>query len=308
MKSIVRQRAAFPTRGEDALVRASAGLWECRLRDEALAWTSGVYDLFDIPRGARLHRPQVLELYEPASHRLLTTIRRHALRTGGDFRLDAEIVTARGRHRWIRITASIESVGGRPVRVFGMKQDVTEDIARLAEFDRRAKRDPLTGLSNRGAFDELFSEVGGRAPIGALLLVDLDGFKSINDAYGHAVGDLCLQRSAARLAEICRDALLVARLGGDEFAVLIARPADKGVVAMLGRRIGAALGCPIEHGGCRLRIGASVGIAYGETGSGIDAKAELFARADAALYAAKVAGRNTVRIDGEAPGSAAGAS
>ncbi|MGX9984643.1 diguanylate cyclase domain-containing protein [Methylobacterium fujisawaense] len=277
------------------------------MRDEALEWTGGIYDLFDIPRGARLHRPQVLELYEPASRRLLTAVRGRALTTGGDFRLDTEIVTARGHHRWIRITASVEIEGGRPVRLFGMKRDVTEDIARLAEFARRAERDPLTSLANRGAFDKRFSKVGGRAPIGALLLIDLDGFKGINDAHGHAAGDLCIQRSAARLAETCPDAALVARIGGDEFAVLIAQPVDRWAVETLGRRISAALGCPIEHGGRRLRIGASVGIAYGEAGSGIDTPAELFARADAALYAAKAAGRNTVRIDGEPPGSAAGA-
>lgn len=305
MKRTRRQRAAFLSRGEDTLTRASAGLWECRLRNDALEWTSGVYDLFDIPRGAHLHRPRVLELYEPASHRLLTTIRDRSLTTGGDFRLDTEIVTARGRHRWIRITGSVEIEGSRPVRIFGMKQDVTEDIAKLAEFSRRATHDPLTGLSNRGAFDERFSEVGGRAPIGALLLVDLDGFKNINDAHGHAIGDVCLQRSAARLAEICSDAILVARIGGDEFAVLIARPTDKMAVGTLGRRISAELGCPFEHGGRQLRIGASVGIAYWEASSGINDPSELFARADAALYAAKVAGRNTVRIDGESPGSSA---
>lgn len=259
------------------------------------------YDLFDIPRGGRLHRPQVLELYEPASRRLLTAIRGRALSTGSDFRLDTEIVTARGHHRWIRITASVEIERGRPVRIFGMKRDVTEDIARLAEFGRRAERDPLTGLANRGAFDERFSQVSGRAPISALLLVDLDGFKDINDTHGHAVGDLCLQRSAARLAEICPDAILVARIGGDEFAVLIAQSADKGAVRTLGQRINAALGCPIEHGGRRLQVSASVGIAYGQTGSGADVPAELFARADAALYAAKAAGRNTVRIDGDQP-------
>jgi GGDEF domain-containing protein len=139
--------------------------------------------------------------------------------------------------------------------------------ARLAEFGRRAERDPLTGLANRGAFDERFSQVSGRAPISALLLVDLDGFKDINDTHGHAVGDLCLQRS----------------------------------VRTLGQRINAALGCPIEHGGRRLQVSASVGIAYGQTGSGADVPAELFARADAALYAAKAAGRNTVRIDGDQP-------
>ncbi|CAA2161217.1 putative diguanylate cyclase YegE [Methylobacterium brachiatum] len=307
MKDIPRRRAALLSRREDALARASVGLWECRLRDEALEWTGGVYDLFDIPRGARLHRGRILDLYEPASHRLLAAIRGRAVATGSGFHLDTEIITARGHHRWIRITASVEIEGGRPVRIFGVKRDVTEEIARLAELGRRAKRDALTGLANRGAFDERFSEISGRAPIGALLLIDLDGFKGINDAHGHAAGDVCIQRSATRLADICPDAALVARIGGDEFAVLIARPLDRWVVAALGRRIGAALGHPIEHGGRQLRVGASVGIAYRDANSYDGAPAELFARADAALYAAKAAGRNTVWIDSESRGSATGA-
>ncbi|MCJ2134194.1 GGDEF domain-containing protein [Methylobacterium sp. J-026] len=295
------RRTALLSRREEALARASAGLWECRLRDEALEWTGGVYDLFDIPRGTRLQRARILDFYEPASFRLLSSIRKRALATGADFRLDAEIVTARGRHRWIRITASVETEGGRPVRIFGLKQDVTEEITRFAELSRQAQRDALTGLANRGAFDQRLSEAGGRAPIGALLLVDLDGFKGINDAYGHVAGDHCIQVSAARLKETCPDAALVARIGGDEFAVLIAQPVDRWAVEALGWRIRAALGHPIPDGGRQLRAGASVGSAYNEASSGTGAPAELFTRADAALYAAKAAGRNTVRIDREPP-------
>ncbi len=301
MNATPQRRTALLSRREEALARASVGLWECRLRDEALEWTDGVYDLFDIPRGTRLHRARILDFYEPASFRLLSSIRRRALATGADFRLDAEIVTARGRRRWIRITSSVETEAGRPIRIFGVKRDVTEEIARLAELGRRAQRDALTGLANRGTFDHRLSEVSGHTAIGALLLIDLDGFKGINDAHGHAAGDLCIQRSAARLAETCPDAALVARIGGDEFAVLIAQPVDRWAVKALGWRIRATLGHPIEDGGRQLRVGASVGIAYKADNSRDGAPAELFARADAALYAAKAAGRNTVWIDSEPP-------
>lgn len=305
MEGTIRHRAGLLSRRENTLALASAGLWECRLRDEALEWTGGVYDLFDMPRGARLHRPQILDFYEPASRRLLAAIRARALTTSGEFRLDTEIVTARGRRRWIRIIGSVEMEGASPVRIFGMKQDVTEDIARLADFNRQAKRDPMTGLFNRAAFDERFTKIGGCDPVSALMLVDLDGFKNINDTYGHAIGDVCLKRSAARLAQLCPDVALVARIGGDEFAVLIDRHTAKREMRTLGQQIVVALGCPIEHGGLHLRIGASIGIAFAKTGFDCDSPAELFARADAALYAAKAAGRNTVRINGEQPLSAA---
>ena len=274
-------------------------MWACRLRDEALDWTDGVYDLFEIPRGSALHRAKILDLYAPSSHRLMTAIRGRAIAGCSGFRLDAEIVTMRGRRRWIRISATVDAEGGRPVQLFGMKQDVTEEIVRTAELSRRADRDPITGLANRRAFDERFLQAGRRAGDGALLLVDLDDFKQINDTHGHAAGDLCIERSAARLAQLCRDADLVARIGGDEFAVLLREPVDPPSLAAFGRRIVAALGRPTVHRGRALRVGASVGIACGG-----GTPAELFEGADAALYAAKAAGRNTVRIAGSGTGLA----
>ena len=289
---MLRTQAALLARREHALGRAGAGLWECRLRDEALDWTGGVYDLFEIPRGSALHRAKILDLYAPSSLRLLSAIRGRAIAGCGGFRLDAEIVTMRGRRRWIRITASVEAEGGRPARLFGMKQDVTEEIVRLAESNRRADHDPMTGLANRRAFEARFLRADRSAPVGALLLVDLDGFKRINDNHGHAAGDLCIRRSAARLAQVARDAELVARIGGDEFAIVLPAQADPRGLVDLGRRIVEALGRPIAHQGRSLGIGACVGIVPG----GIGTPTAAFERADAALYAAKAVGGNTVRI------------
>ncbi|XYD06586.1 diguanylate cyclase [Methylobacterium sp. NMS12] len=300
-RTIIRQQAGLLARQERALAGAGMGLWSCRLRDGALDWSGGVHDLFGVPRGAALHRPRILDLYEPASRRLLETIRLRAIARSGAFVLDAEI-HAGGRQRWIRIRAAVETEDGRPARLFGTKQDITEEIARLAELSRRAERDPLTGLANRRGFEALFEAPFGAGtagsgpdPHGALLLIDLDGFKPVNDVHGHAAGDLCLRRSAARLAAVCRDAALVARIGGDEFAVLLRAPVDPSALVERGRRIVAALSRPIPYRGQGLRIGASVGISVGlSAGSG--GRARLFGRADAALYAAKDAGGNTVRI------------
>ncbi|MDP4003876.1 GGDEF domain-containing protein [Methylobacterium sp. NEAU K] len=302
--AIIREQEALLSRRERAL-GAAAGLWTCRLSDQTLDWTGGVHGLFGIPPGAPLHRARILELYEPASRRLLETIRERAILGCGTFRLDSEIVTAQGRRRWIRISAAVEAEGGRPTRIAGMKQDVTEEIARLAELTRRADRDPLTGLANRRAFEERFhagAYLARPAQVGALILVDLDDFKRINDTHGHAAGDLCIRRAAARLAAVCRHASLVARIGGDEFAVLLQAPADPRGLVELGRRIVAVLGRPIVHRSHAMQVGASVGIAPGG-----GSPAELFSRADAALYAAKDGGRNAVRIDYGPRRSAAGA-
>ena len=318
-QAVIRQQAGLLARQECALAHQACllahqervlaatgtGLWSCRLADGALEWSGGVHDLFGIPRGSALHRARILDFYEPASRRLLETIRQRAITGHASFRLDAEIRTAGGRPRWIRIRASVETEGGRAARLFGTKQDVTEEIARLSELSRRADRDPLTGLANRRAFEAQFdagTAGSGPDPLGALILIDLDGFKPVNDVYGHAAGDLCIRRSAARLAAVCGDAALVARIGGDEFAVLVRAPADPCALAEHGRRIVAALNRPIPYRGHVLRIGASVGIA---TGSG--SRTRLFGRADAALYAAKAAGGNAVRLAAGGGRSAAGA-
>lgn len=297
--AIIRAQAALLKRQEGMLRRVDlpggVGLWSCRLRDEALDWSSNSFDIFGIPRGSALSRPRVLQMYEAASLKLLNVLRTKALSRLHSFEFDSEIVTPGGERRWLRTRAGIETRDGVPHRLFGTHQDVTADIARLAALHRSADLDPLTGLANRRAFERCFGEpeASGGPPTGALILIDLDGFKAINDVHGHVAGDACLKRAAARLARICKGADLVARLGGDEFAVLIPRPADPIALRALGTAIVAGLGRPFAHAGLLLKVGASVGIARAEA----DTTPGLFARADAALYAAKEAGRNTAVLD-----------
>jgi len=267
---------------------ARIGVWECTLPDEALSWTDVVYDLFDLPRGSEINRPMILACYTDASREALTTARNRAIAERGGFTLDAEIVTLQGRRRWIRLTATVECESGIPVRIFGMKQDITEERLLLERTRYLAEFDVMTGLANRSQFQARLSSAG------ALLLVDLDGFKLINDTYGHAVGDDCLREAARRLSDVCRNTALVARIGGDEFAVLLdGDPNDTALDAQAAGII-AALARRFDADGRSITFGASVGIARAD---GCDAD-DLFARADAALYAAKAKGRNTFRMFG----------
>ena len=105
------------------------GVWECELPSEQLTWTETVYDLFEIPHGAPLDRDSIIAMYEPESRARLEQIRGEAIRRGTGFALDARIRTGRGNARWIRITADIELEDGRPVRIFGTKQDITGERA-----------------------------------------------------------------------------------------------------------------------------------------------------------------------------------
>ncbi|HEV2928904.1 MAG TPA: GGDEF domain-containing protein [Propionibacteriaceae bacterium] len=142
-----------------------------------------------------------------------------------------------------------------------------------------AHHDPLTGLANRAALDARLAPGG---PVG-LLLVDLDGFKPVNDTWGHDVGDEVLRLVAERLVGCVRSGDLVARLGGDEFVIVV----EASAVDTVARHVTAALGAPYSIDGRVLAVGASVGVAHSATGADPDA---LLRRADQAMYEAKRAG------------------
>ena len=152
-------------------------------------------------------------------------------------------------------------------------------------FERRALYDSLTDLPNRTLFNQRVEQALREAhPGGALLLLDLDRFKDVNDTFGHEVGDLLLEEVAVRLRAAVRAEDTVARLGGDEFAVLV-QHADERLARSLVERLQVSLTAPVILGGQALNVGASVGIARFPA-DGTDA-ATLLRRADIAMYAAK---------------------
>lgn len=128
---------------------ARIGVWECDLATEALTWTDGVYDLFELPRGSPLERARIVELYDDESRREMERLRAHAIAEGGSFSLDIHIRTAKGNARWLRLTADVERENGRPVRIFGTKQDITAE--KLAREKVRALQGQLIHLSRRSA-------------------------------------------------------------------------------------------------------------------------------------------------------------
>lgn len=297
--ALIRDQTALLAHSQKIFNRASEaariGVWECSLPDESLVWTDVVYDIFDLPRGAPLDRAEIIKCYPEDSVRELTKRRSRAIAERTGFSLDTEIVTVKGNRRWMRITATVESVDGVPCRIFGMKQDITAEKIMADRNRYLAEFDIMTGLANRSMFQSRLSELDASPaikPFGALLLIDLDGFKCVNDSLGHAAGDEGLRHAAQCLRDACGGAELVARIGGDEFAVLTR--ADLALADVLGaaRAIVETMGLPIHHLGRVFRIGASVGIGLAEDCT----SSELFMMADAALYAAKNAGRSTYRL------------
>jgi diguanylate cyclase (GGDEF)-like protein len=169
-----------------------------------------------------------------------------------------------------------------------------------AEVARQASVDPLTGLANRSAFSKRLREALGGfqerdpGPAPALLLLDLDDFKTINDSLGHSSGDEVLRVVAERLRGCLGPADLAARLGGDEFAVLVPQVADEDEAVALGERLAAILRTPVTVSGREVLARASVGVRLARGGD--EDPERLLRDADMAMYAAKRAGRAGVRV------------
>ncbi|MCD2341278.1 EAL domain-containing protein [Ideonella azotifigens] len=219
---------------------------------------------------------------------------RAAMARGKPFRDVLLQVKAGDSHRWWTVTAKplLDEIG-RSNGWRGVISDVTQQRLTHQRLAYLAHYDSLTGLANRVQLRERLSqalEARGDPPRrSALLCLDLDNFKSINDSLGHSVGDGVLRLVAQRLQSIVRRSDLVARLGGDEFSVLLDDVRSDEEVAQLSQRLLQVLNSPGEVRGQMVAIGASIGVALiPDHGTTID---DVLGNADLALYAAKEAGR-----------------
>jgi diguanylate cyclase (GGDEF)-like protein len=178
-----------------------------------------------------------------------------------------------------------------------LSREITGRIAAEGEALKLARHDPLTGLPNRHFFEEKLHEYLGAAgpqKLLAVMMLDLDGFKVVNDTHGHAVGDRALSEFARRASVILRGDAFLARIGGDEFAIImpvVGAPAD---AANLARRVIAAVIEPLVMDIAIVQFGVGVGIAVSPNDG--DQADDLMRRADRALYRAKSTGRSTVRF------------
>ncbi len=216
------------------------------------------------------------------------------------FTTDKRIVRKDGTVRMGELTVSMVEDPDGVRLVFGQLRDVTDQRELQRELEHRSLHDPLTGLANRALFHDRVTVAHHRhRRYGAglsIAFVDLDDFKTVNDALGHAAGDELLRGVADRLTNRFRATDTVARVGGDEFAVLLDESGSADDAERLAAEIVALFDAPFTVGGRRLRVGASVGIASLIAGRD-DARGveELVADADLAMYAAKQAGKGRWR-------------
>jgi diguanylate cyclase (GGDEF)-like protein/PAS domain S-box-containing protein len=201
---------------------------------------------------------------------------------------------------WRAVTA-ISAAPGTPGRQVSVFSDVTERWRSSERLRHLAFHDPLTDLPNRMLLLERLGQLIGQTEREdrrvAVIFLDLDRFKAVNDTLGHAIGDRLLKAVAADLQALVRHSDTVARLGGDEFVVLLDNPACHHEVEKIAQRIVAAISQNRVVDGQPLAVGASLGIAmFPQDG---DDREQLIAHADTALYAVKSAGRNGYRFFGE---------
>ena len=283
---------------------AGVGSWRVSLDDGVVQWSDQVYAIHGLPIGSTPPLEEALAFYSPEEARLIEKRLRKAMRTGEGFDFETDLIAADGRMRRVRSIGEVEFRHDRPAAIVGVFQDVTERHLREEELRHSASTDSLSGLSNRASFEkrlgETLARLKRRAEPVALLLIDLDGFKAVNDSFGHAAGDDILRAMAARMREGCMANAFAARLGGDEFALLVTRPRDCADLESYVQRVLDQLQVSITQDGQTRRVSATVGATLAD-GPGVT-QLDLMRRADLALYQAKRHMRGTGRIFGsEAP-------
>jgi diguanylate cyclase (GGDEF)-like protein/PAS domain S-box-containing protein len=298
-----------------ALETSKVGLWELDLETEQEVWDARTNEIYGLPHdgGTRTHAHWRKVVHPEDQARAEDEFRKTIER--GRYSSDYRVLLPDGTMRYVRSIAVLYQAPGEADRVMGVNWDITGDVA-LNEDLRRAKEmtearnteleaarvrieynalhDSLTGLPNRRYLDETLRRYAERGYLEtgtiALLHIDLDRFKQINDTLGHAAGDAMLIHASKVLRQDSRDTDFVARIGGDEFVVVSSNSKGEEALARLAGRLVEAMRKPVMHEGHECRFGVSIGIATAMVPN-IDVK-QLLINADIALYRAKDRGRN----------------
>ena len=295
-------RAALGTTGEqlrEAQAVAKVGIWDWDVGTNQVSWSDELYRIFGLT-------PQVfpgtfegyMAVVHPDDRSLVEATVERSLRTLEPFDFAHRAVTPDGAIRWLQCRGRVRSVDGRPVQMTGACQDVTAQRDAAEALSKLALHDPLTALPNRSLFMDRLGQalrrLDRRDRVLAVLFVDLDRFKTINDRLGHAAGDEVLMAVGGRLREVLRPDDTVARLGGDEFVVLCEDLEDDRAAVRVAERVLAALDRPVVCADQEVVSSASIGIALTRR-SDVTPDA-LLRDADMAMYRAKETGRHRIEV------------
>lgn len=273
--------------------------WEWDVVTDRLHWGRDPAGLIGPPDERTRQWPDFRTLVHPEDLPRYLETGRQALDNGGAYACEFRIVTLDGEQRWIAASGRVQrGPGGRPARMIGVSRDVTAAKRTEEEVRFLAYHDMLTGLPNRRLLDDrlrqaVFLAQRRDARVGVILL-DLDGFKQVNDSLGHRAGDAVLREIARRLAACVRRADTLARHGGDEFVIVVPDLAAEADCQVVAEKILRALEPPCRIDGREFVVGASIGISVFPADAG-DPEA-LLRNADVAMYRAKQLGKNNYRF------------
>jgi diguanylate cyclase (GGDEF)-like protein/PAS domain S-box-containing protein len=287
---------------EMALDGSNVALWDTDLRTGRVYLGEAWAAIVGAPREDRVATTdELLALVHPDD---VAAVRRASLEAmkglRAEYAVEHRVKARSGEWRWIlsrgRVTER-DPASGRALRMIGTNVDIT-DRRRVEEaIQSVAQTDALTGAANRRVLDDrlrLALARNRRSGLeSALLFLDIDRFKDVNDTYGHVAGDVLLAEFARRLRACVRASDTVARFGGDEFVVLLEDVRERHNAVRVAEKILAEACRPLPLDGREVSVTTSIGIAYSD---GASTDEELLRRADRALYEAKSAGRNRYRI------------
>ncbi len=293
---------------------ATIGSWTSVDGVEKMRWSAQLFEILGLDQSLTSPAWTRFELCLPAEDREKLTLERIRALAGGacDFKHYIHR-QGDGQRRVVRHRIERVEHNSRPCTLYGTVQDITEMHDVEQQVHRLAYYDSLTGLTNRTAFQDNIDAAIARAKRSgravALLYIDLDDFKQVNDTLGHDAGDLVLSETANRLRAAVRSYDTIGRigtegedpelghLGGDEFALIVADLEDDSTVGSLSRRILSCFEEPFVFDDTELQLSASIGVACFPRHGGD--KASLLKQADIAMDEAKQSGKNTVRFHDE---------
>jgi diguanylate cyclase (GGDEF)-like protein/PAS domain S-box-containing protein len=271
----------------------NVGSWRVDLASQRLYWSDQVYAITGLEPGRSVSVEQAVALYQSEDQEMVSRALAETVEQGKPFSFETSIRRGDGQRRRIRVVGERIDVDGQPDSVAGIIQDCTEEYLRNAALKRAAEHDRLTGLFNRASFDRKLAAAMRRADSDTVMvaLIDLDGFKDVNDTLGHLVGDRVLVAIAEHLHQRIRRGMFLARWGGDEFALLFPPSMTQEVATGFLRELIGELDEIVALGSSALTIGATCGLArIDQPGS----SEEVMRRADLALYRGKEQGRGGV--------------
>ncbi|MBQ0798191.1 MAG: EAL domain-containing protein [Porticoccaceae bacterium] len=287
--------------GRLATEAAHVAIFEIDFTSGNIEWLSATESTFGLPREALSNIDTIDRLLSAEARSRFGEAIKQSRDTGQAMDYEESFVTPEGLELWFRATGEVEcDAGGKPAVLRGAVNNITAIKLAHLKSEQLAYYDPLTGLANRRLLLDRLQQACAHAErkriAGALLFVDLDHFKIINDSLGHKTGDYLLQQIANRLTAMLREEDTVARLGGDEFVVILPELSLDGAQAAheaqnVAEKIIAVLGEGYELAGQWHQLRASIGIAlFPRDGSGDT----VLDHADTAMYKAKNMGRNSI--------------